>query len=193
MTNRFPLSDELVRLIGFFENRIALNSPIDGRLMLVDDVLKFDLDQIEECHNFIQWLFPLTEKSAFNPEAPVIHAEDYDILIEMDSVTDKVYEGFGMMMEFFNVDMESFKVGTYTLDRFIPNYILGSEQDLLKDKSHHDLRLTRIITSMASFGFTEEAYMLLNFLETFYPERDSIPYWRNAFRLGTAIHSRIIN
>ena len=31
--------------------------------------------QLELVHNYIQWLFPLTEFSAFNPSAPVLDSE----------------------------------------------------------------------------------------------------------------------
>ena len=38
----------------------------------LDDILDFSDDELESCHDFIQYLFPLPESSPINPDAPIV-------------------------------------------------------------------------------------------------------------------------
>jgi hypothetical protein len=42
--------------------------------------LAFDDENLEAVHDYIQWLFPLPEKSAFNPFAPILSSQDIEII-----------------------------------------------------------------------------------------------------------------
>ncbi|MCQ8239477.1 hypothetical protein [Rhizosaccharibacter radicis] len=48
----------------------------DGRGRTLADVLAFDDDRIEHVHDFIQWLFPLPERSQAVPGSPVLGAAE---------------------------------------------------------------------------------------------------------------------
>lgn len=50
----------------------------DGAGREVFDVIAFDDPAIEQVHDFIQWLFPLRERSGANPGAPVLTQEDVE-------------------------------------------------------------------------------------------------------------------
>ena len=52
----------------------------DGAGRTIDEVLSFDDDQLERRHDFIQWLFPLSEPSRAVPGSPVLRPEDIDAL-----------------------------------------------------------------------------------------------------------------
>ena len=41
-----------------------------------NQILAFGDRQLEEVHDYIQWLFPLPEPSRFNPDAPLLTPED---------------------------------------------------------------------------------------------------------------------
>ncbi len=56
-----------VDLLRFFRNEEA---DCEGRMF--EDILKYSPDEIEYKHNFIQWIFPTKEKSAYNQNAPII-------------------------------------------------------------------------------------------------------------------------
>ena len=43
-------------------------------------MLAFDDDRLERTHDYIQWLFPLPERSGAQPDAPVLTPEDVDLL-----------------------------------------------------------------------------------------------------------------
>lgn len=44
----------------------------DGRGRLIDAVLGFSDEELEAAHDYIQWLFPLPERSSAQPQAPVL-------------------------------------------------------------------------------------------------------------------------
>lgn len=51
----------------------------DGSGRTVAEYLQFDNNKWEDCHDHIQWAFPSSIASAFNPTAPVI---DYDLFVK---------------------------------------------------------------------------------------------------------------
>ncbi len=56
-----------INLIRFFRNEQA---DVEGRMLY--DILQYTSVDLEFYHDFIQWIFPTIEKSAFNVYAPVI-------------------------------------------------------------------------------------------------------------------------
>lgn len=54
----------------------------DGAGREVFEVLAMDDAALEETHDFIQWLFPLRERSGANPDAPVLGAADVEAIRE---------------------------------------------------------------------------------------------------------------
>jgi hypothetical protein len=61
----------LSAIVDFLEG-----SGVDRAGRLVTEVLGFGLGPLESRHDFIQWLFPLSEPSAAAPGSPVLEAED---------------------------------------------------------------------------------------------------------------------
>jgi hypothetical protein len=55
---------------------------MDGAGREVFDVLSFDDPTIEEVHDFIQWAFPLRERSGAQPHAPTLTDEDVEEIRE---------------------------------------------------------------------------------------------------------------
>ena len=51
---------------------------VDDRGRFLQDILQWDYGRLECVHDFIQWLFPLIEHSAFNWSAPVLTREDVE-------------------------------------------------------------------------------------------------------------------
>ncbi|MDZ8083498.1 MAG: opioid growth factor receptor-related protein [Nostoc sp. DcaGUA01] len=44
----------------------------DSEDRTIADIWAWDYEELEYVHNYIQWLFPLPEPSAFNPHAPIV-------------------------------------------------------------------------------------------------------------------------
>lgn len=54
----------------------------DGAGRDVFEVISFDDAAVEQAHDFIQWTFPLRERSGAQPSAPVLTAEDIEEIRE---------------------------------------------------------------------------------------------------------------
>src|SRR5215217_9770631 len=52
----------------------------DSRGRLAADVLGFSDEQLEEVHDYIQWLFPLPTRSGAQPDSPVLTEEDIEAI-----------------------------------------------------------------------------------------------------------------
>jgi hypothetical protein len=50
----------------------------DHRGRFLHEIREFGVDELESTHDFIQWLFPLPERSGANPHAPLLSASDID-------------------------------------------------------------------------------------------------------------------
>ncbi len=59
------------RLTDFYAGR---GTDTEGRRLA--DLLAWDDDDLEQVHDFIQWLFPLPEPSRFNADAPLLTPDD---------------------------------------------------------------------------------------------------------------------
>src|ERR1022692_960125 len=59
------------RLLDFYR---GLGTDIEGRLL--EDILAWPDDDLEEVHDFIQWLFPLPEPSQYNSDSPLLTNQD---------------------------------------------------------------------------------------------------------------------
>ncbi len=53
-------------------------SGTDSRSRRLADIWRFDDDEIDTTHDFIQWMFPLSEASSSNFNAPVLLASEID-------------------------------------------------------------------------------------------------------------------
>lgn len=85
------------------------------------DIMNKDDDWLEGCHNHIQWLFPLTEPSNFNPDAPLLTQEDIDTFHELFLLQSRLLNATHKMTIFF-----------YNMHWLTPH-------------NHNFLRITRII------------------------------------------------
>lgn len=106
----------------------------DARGRAVFDVLAFDNDALERAHDFIQWLFPLTEPSRAVPDAPVLSND------EAQAIHDSVMAQCAMAA---------------ATDRMAAFY--RSTDHWLKPADHNHLRITRIIRSLRLLRGDDEA------------------------------------
>jgi hypothetical protein len=106
----------------------------DGAGRMVFEVLAMDDPAIERVHDFIQWLFPMRERSGANPSAPVL--SDADIEAIHDS----------------GLAQAALAAAT---DRMTIFYLRNGHW--LTASDHNHLRITRIIKSLRLLRGDEEA------------------------------------
>jgi hypothetical protein len=106
----------------------------DGRGRLLARVLAFDDAQIEQVHDFIQWLFPLPDPSQAVPGAPVLGAAEAAAIRADPLAQDGLRAGLGRMRRFY-----------------------AATDDWLTGFDHNHMRITRIIAAVRDLLGRKEA------------------------------------
>jgi hypothetical protein len=138
----------------FFEGRGR-----DGSGRTLEEILRWSDGRLEDVHDYIQWLFPLPERSGANPWAPVLDAEDIAAFHRDAALRERLREGFDRMLAFYGLTRRDGEI--------VPT--AGFEQHArhwLTPGNHNHLRLTRILRSLRVLGLEEEAQRLWKALET---------------------------
>jgi Opioid growth factor receptor (OGFr) conserved region. len=135
----------------------------DGRGRTVFDVLAMDDAALEQHHDFIQWLFPLPEKSQAVPGSPVLTPEDVLALQESGFAQSSLAAGTDRMAYFY----------------LRTHYWLAVED-------HNHLRITRVIRSLRllrgdEFAEAFKAFILARVQDTQAPiNARSLGFWTTA-------------
>ena len=130
------------RLVGFLSGGAPDSS---GRVL--EEILAWPDQRLEAVHDFIQWLFPLTEPSPVNPDAPVLDAAT---IAEIRS-RPELQAGFRQSYE----RMRSFYAGS---------------RHWITAGNHNHLRITRILKCLMLVGLDAEARDFFAWLSGIYEE-----------------------
>lgn len=133
----------------------------DSQGRLHADILNFTDEELEEVHDYIQWLFPLREKSMAVPDSPFLESEEIVQLLRAD---DRVGESMREALE--------------RMKRFY-----GDNDYWLEQGNHNHLRITRILKSATLVGLKKEALdfynCILQRVESAQPvTQETLVYWR---------------
>ncbi|HEY7236794.1 MAG TPA: opioid growth factor receptor-related protein [Gemmatimonadaceae bacterium] len=144
-------------LVQFYEG-IAT----DDRGRRLEDIWRFSDEELEDVHDYIQWLFPLTERSAFNPDAPILDEPTIQKFRTDAALRRQLERSYQRMREFY------------------------ANLQWVTPGNHNYLRLTRILKSLTLLGLGERAAELLVWLEGIYAEHEgaigprTLAFWRAA-------------
>lgn len=106
------------------------------------DILAFSNKELEYWHDYIQWIFPLTEKSSGMPRAPFLEDNEVFKLLKTDQVV-----------------LGNLRAAIARLKRFY------TEVDFwICEYDHNHRRITRILKSAVLFGLSQEAEDFYNFI-----------------------------
>ena len=160
-----------MRLIPFFECDIR-NKP---NFFLLSDIWTWDEENLEQKHDYIQWLFPDTTKSVFNPDAPIPTTEEIRLIGTDGLLREHYLRGLRVMMRFYGFVFVNGKMVPHARARLC---FLNIEH-----KSHNLLRITRILKSLLLFGFSKGFDVVLQGLTDYLPksniatQRAITDYW----------------
>jgi len=151
----------------------------EGRRLV--EICQWDDDQLEEVHDFIQWLFPLPEPSQFNPDAPLLSQEDIAAFKSDPTLRRNLLTSFERILRFLGL---SEKDGEITEGA---NF-MARAPDVWLAPNHNWLRTTRILRSLCLLGCRDQAQALFAWLEKQYTRRkypitsESFAYWQAALQ-----------
>jgi len=171
-----------------------MNSPIlrfyrggsdhDGRSL--DEVLAWDDQQLETCHDYIQWLFPLDQPSAYNPDAPTLSTHDRSEFERDPRLQQRLLAALARLLGFYGFQLEATTAGVDVR----PGPLFDVQQQRwLTPQNHNFLRITRILRSLVLLGQRPYAAALLRCLEHVYAQHaqrigaTSLGFWRQALEL----------
>lgn len=143
-------------------------------------------DQLERTHDYIQWLFPLTERSGFNSNAPILDAQVIQEFLARSELRGNLRASLVRMLAFLG-----FRLVEEEPLRVVPAaHFAERAKNWLTPANHNHLRLTRILKSLRLLGLEEEAAALFRCLEGLYGKESVSPrpriseetfsYWRSA-------------
>jgi hypothetical protein len=153
----------------------------DDRGRTLDEIRALSRRELERVHDYIQWLFPLPERSGANPAAPTLAADEIAAFRGDDALQRELIESLAVMLEFYG-----FRIGHATSR--IARAADADERiaEWFRPGNHNFLRLTRIMRSLTVLGLTPYARSLLGQLEHMYGEHPeivgelTISHWRRA-------------
>jgi Opioid growth factor receptor (OGFr) conserved region len=140
---------------------------------------------LERVHDFIQWMFPLGERSAFNPDAPVLDGTAMAQFLSSPKLRAALHVSFARMLDFYGLEIrESPSM------RIIPSAAFRRRSsEWVTPRNHNYLRITRILKSLSILGLKEEANQFFECLSNIYDSQDkrnppipleTLRYWKAA-------------
>ena len=157
----------------------------DDRGRYLAEILQWPDKRLEAVHDFIQWMFPLRERSGVNPTAPIVDDATVREFRSRPELRKNMQGSFLRMIRFYGLEMQH--EPNLSIKR-AANFPLRSE-NWLNLSNHNHLRLTRIIKSLRLLGLEEEASALFNCLAAIYHSQDkaasvisgeTFQFWRSA-------------
>lgn len=136
-------------LIAFYEG-----SGRDHRGRSLADILQFDDAHLEQVHDYIQWLFPLPEYSAFSRSAPLLSDADIEAFRHRTDLRERVEDVLERMLDFYGFERDDDEKGP----------IINKARDFvahshvwLTPRNHNYLRITRILKFLMLAGHEQLA------------------------------------
>jgi hypothetical protein len=169
------------RIIAFYSG-----TQPDHRGRFLREIQEWPDDQLESVHDYIQWLFPLPERSGFNMAAPVLTREDIQEFRTNPDLQGTLRVSFLRMMNFYGFAARSGKHITVTR---APHFA-AKATGWLSPGNHNHLRITRILKCLTVLGLEVEAKEFFECLAEIYKDEQNKPlpaisdetmlYWREA-------------
>ena len=99
------MADGVSKLIQFYrgEGRDAA-----GRT--IEEIWAWDHRHLEMVHDYIQWLFPLPERSRFNPFAPLLTDADKATFRAEHDLRGRVIRSLNLMLEFLGLERRAAEI-----------------------------------------------------------------------------------
>jgi hypothetical protein len=149
----------------------------------IESIWAWDNEQLEDVHNYIQWLFPLVGKSRFNPDAPVLTEVDIQTFNASSDLKNRVLTSFKRLLQFYGLQCaeDNDAISITTADTFPEQ-----RENWLNWGNHNHLRITRILTSLRLLGLDAYAQAFFQCLTQIYktaPDKidsRSYAFWQDA-------------
>lgn len=161
-----------VRILAYYAG-----TGTDDRGRSLHDVLRFDDASLEHVHDFIQWLFPLRERSGANPDAPRLDDAAVASFRERPDLRANLRRSLDRMLGFYGLQRNG--------DAIVRGPEFPLRRHWLTPGNHNHLRLTRMMISLRTLGLEGEAQALYRCLTVIAASEGGVSnvtlhYWNDA-------------
>ena len=142
------------------------------------DIWAYSDAELESIHDFIQWLFPLRDRSLYNPHAPRLSAEEIATFRADLRMQENLRRSFTVFLAFLGLKYEEGAV--------VKGPDFEVKAGVWQFPNHNWLRITRVLTSTRLLGLEDESRALFAFLKELRASAgsaipdDTFAYWERA-------------
>lgn len=168
-------------LVGFY-----LGQQPDSEGRTIQEIWSWNCQKLEHKHDYIQWLFPLKERSRFNRKAPILNDEIIQEFLTNTILRIHLLKSLKVMLGFYG--LECLNPDSENIEISRSDVYSERKQEWINLGNHNYLRLTRILTCLKLLGLENYAEALFECLEKIYKEEsrrigsETFNYWKNAVR-----------
>ena len=163
------------KIIRFYENRVSDNH---GRFLTT--MQHYNHEQLENIHDYIQWMFPSSIMSAVNKSAPILKQKDVIYIKNSEKIKENMRISLMVITDFLGLAKD------YNENKF---FIKNDRiKKWLTPTNHNFLRISRILRSLNLFDLKDEAQQLFDCLTEIYNDGyqdiigDSYYHWQASMR-----------
>ncbi len=127
----------------------------EGRTLA--DLWAFSDREMEDVHDFIQWMFPLREASRFNPDAPLLTDSDVAAFRADPALREALGRSLARFLAFLGLAIEG--------DGVVEGPDFAAKADVWKYPNHNWLRITRVLACTRMLGLEGESRAFFAFLD----------------------------
>jgi len=132
-----------------------LGSHPDHQGRYLAEILEQNDHWLEASHDYIQWIFPTTEKSRVKPGAPTITKEIQSEFHKDELLRNHLKASYFRMLEFYGLESMNNSI------RKSDNWEKRKSNWFVQD-THNNLRITRILKCLKALGLEMEAIEFYN-------------------------------
>lgn len=168
-------------IVGFY-----LSQRPDSSGRMIEDIWSWDYQKLEYTHDYIQWLFPLKQKSRFNLKAPVLNDEVIRAFITNERLKIRLSESLKVMLRFYGLQCNEHGLADIEITK--SDEYQERKSNWVEQKNHNYLRITRILTSLSILGLENYAQAFFKCLSQIYTEEsknigsETYAYWKSAVK-----------
>lgn len=144
---------------------------------LLEDALRWKDWELAAHLRTLPWMFPLTTRSAMDPEAPVPTRRDGELLAAQEPVRTALAAALALMLRFYGFEWRDGEV------QQAPGWRTGFATWALTP-THHDLLISRMLGALCLMGLRAEARQVLNAFEP------AVQHYRGSDAAGPLRHWR---
>lgn len=164
-----------------------LNQRPDSEGRMIEDIWSWDYHKLEYTHDYIQWLFPLQQKSRFNPDAPLLNAQAIQAFRTNEQLRSRLRKSLEVMLSFYG--LQANEPGDEPFEVTQSEEYRERRTVWLNRGNHNYLRITRILTSLNLLGLENYSQAFFNGLDQIYSkEKNSIGSETYAFWKKASLH-----